>query len=303
MSGGDSSTRAGRPPRPPDPPDDSSSLRDVAVSGCLDPPPEPAHSAEELESVPMTSDMTMDETSDDSNEPTHARDLTAAGRSTAVWTPAGVARLRGIGVAPATATVAEATVEQRLFHIATKDYPLYDDDSSLRPMTSDERTALSAYVERRLDLPGPPTFLVCTTPGLQRAAMMAYHQFQVEGTLIADVPARARLGKSLHRRSILREISAAHARNEGDRIKMRLFVLAAQRVVFDGNHTLSFVFMSKRAAAVWANTELRQRDCTITLRSAETTSQEQDATTGGKTLCFKSTWDRGVRSDLAAYRV
>uniref|UniRef100_A0AAV1VNI3 Uncharacterized protein n=1 Tax=Peronospora matthiolae TaxID=2874970 RepID=A0AAV1VNI3_9STRA len=93
----------------------------------------------------MTSDMTMDETSDGSTEPTHAHDLTAAGHSTAVWTPAEVARLRDIGVAPATATVAEATVEQRLFHIATKDYPLHD-DSSLRPMTLDERSALSAYV-------------------------------------------------------------------------------------------------------------------------------------------------------------
>uniref|UniRef100_A0AAV1TUK2 Uncharacterized protein n=1 Tax=Peronospora matthiolae TaxID=2874970 RepID=A0AAV1TUK2_9STRA len=69
----------------------------------------------------MTSYMTMDETSDGSTEPTHARDLTAAGHSTTVWTPAGVARLRDIGVAPATATVAETTIEQRLFHIARKD--------------------------------------------------------------------------------------------------------------------------------------------------------------------------------------
>uniref|UniRef100_A0AAV1UEB5 Uncharacterized protein n=1 Tax=Peronospora matthiolae TaxID=2874970 RepID=A0AAV1UEB5_9STRA len=63
----------------------------------------------------MASDMNMDETSDGSTEPTHSRDMTAAGHSTAVYTPEGASRLRDNGVAHTTATVVEATVEQRLY--------------------------------------------------------------------------------------------------------------------------------------------------------------------------------------------
>ena len=68
-----------------------------------------------------------------------------------------------------------------------------------------------------------------------------YHHTQVEETLLADVPARARLGKTDSRKSILRELRKAHARNGDDRTKTEHFVRAAQRVVFDGNHTLYFV--------------------------------------------------------------
>uniref|UniRef100_A0AAV1US05 Uncharacterized protein n=1 Tax=Peronospora matthiolae TaxID=2874970 RepID=A0AAV1US05_9STRA len=64
--------------------------------------------------------MNMDETSDGSTESTRSRDLTAAGMSTEVLTKEGAGRLREIGVAHATAIVAEATVEQRLFTLQEK---------------------------------------------------------------------------------------------------------------------------------------------------------------------------------------
>ena len=93
---------------------------------------------------------------------------------------------------------------KRLLELATTDYLLHE-VTALRQMTAEEREALTAYVEDRLELPSPPTFLACTTPGLQQAEMMAYHHSIVEGMLIADVTARVRLGKFIPRRSLLRE--------------------------------------------------------------------------------------------------
>lgn len=63
-----------------------------------------------------------------------------------------------------------------MYQIATRKYPLHE-DTALRPMSMslEERGALTAYVERRMDLPGPSRFLVCTIPGLQRAAKVSYH--------------------------------------------------------------------------------------------------------------------------------
>ena len=127
---------------------------------------------------------------------------TEAGNYSTVWSPAAAARLREIGGLRDETEAPDLTEARRPYDIATRDYPLHD-ETALRPMSEDERSALLAYVERRLDLPGPPTFLACTTPGLQRAAMMSYHQNQVEGVLIADVSARAQLGKHLPRWSIL----------------------------------------------------------------------------------------------------
>ncbi|CAI5747147.1 unnamed protein product [Peronospora destructor] len=132
-------------------------------------------------------------------------------------------------------------------------------------MTTEELEALSVYVERQLDLPGPPTFLSFTIPALKRAAMMAYHSEQVEGKLIADVPARVRLGRNISRGFLLRELTAANAQSEEGKRRMRNLIKAAQRIVFDGNHTLTFVFMSRVAAAKWENAEMKLRNCAIQL--------------------------------------
>ncbi|KAE8881298.1 hypothetical protein PF003_g34625 [Phytophthora fragariae] len=114
-----------------------------------------------------------------------------------------------------TATPAEI---QRLYSIATAAYPLHA-DSALRPMTSDEVAAMDAYVNRRLELPAPPTFLSCTATGLKRAAMLVFHHEHVEAALIADVPANVRLGKYISRQSILRELVAANGGDEAGRLR------------------------------------------------------------------------------------
>ncbi|KAE9067286.1 hypothetical protein PF005_g27818 [Phytophthora fragariae] len=122
-----------------------------------------------------------------------------------------------------TATPAEI---QRLYSIATAAYPLHA-DSALRPMTSDEVAAMDAYVNRRLELPAPPTFLSCTATGLKRAAMLVFHHEHVEAALIADVPANVRLGKYISRQSILRELVAANGGDEAGRLRMKRFIKAA----------------------------------------------------------------------------
>ena len=155
----------------------------------------------------------------------------------------------------------------RLYMIATQPYLLHE-DGRLREMTTEEREALSAYVERRLDLPGPPTFLSCTIPALKRAAMMAYHSEQVEGKLIADVPARVQLGRNISRGSLLRELAGSNAQSEEGKRRMRNLIKAAQRIVFDGNHTVTFVFKSSMAAGKWNNAELKLRNCAIQLHWA-----------------------------------
>ncbi|OWZ15272.1 hypothetical protein PHMEG_00011124 [Phytophthora megakarya] len=135
-------------------------------------------------------------------------------------------------------------------------------------MTSDESTVLAAYVSRELDLPAPPTFLTCTASSLTRAAFMVYNQSHIETTLLADVPARIRLGRNIARRSILRELVDANGGTDQGKTRMKAFIKAAERVVFDGHHTLSFVFMSNKAAASWAGTDLKLRGCSLTLEMA-----------------------------------
>ncbi|OWZ14412.1 hypothetical protein PHMEG_00012116 [Phytophthora megakarya] len=136
-------------------------------------------------------------------------------------------------------------------------------------MTDEESTVLAAYVARELELPAPPTFLTCTATRLTRAAFMAFHQSHIEATLLADIPARVRLGRNIARRSILRELVDANGGTEDGKQRMKAFIKAAQRVVFDGHHTLSFVFMSRRAAAAWAGTTMKLRGCPIQLEMAD----------------------------------
>ncbi|OWZ22451.1 hypothetical protein PHMEG_0002847 [Phytophthora megakarya] len=135
-------------------------------------------------------------------------------------------------------------------------------------MTDEKFAAMEAYVSRKLDLPAPPTFLSCTVTGLKRAALLAFHRDHVEAALIADVPANARLGKHLSHQSILREMVTGNTSDEAGRLRMKKFISAAQRVTFDGEHTLSIIFMSKATAAAWDGATFRLRGQQIQLNAA-----------------------------------
>lgn len=99
--------------------------------------------------------------------------------------------------------------------------------------------------------------------------MLAFHHEHVEATLIADVPANVRLGKHISRQSILRELVASNGGDEAGRLKMKRFIRAAQRIMFDGEHTLSVFCMSHRAAAAWDGECLRLRGQNLHLNLVE----------------------------------
>ncbi|KAG7390737.1 hypothetical protein PHYPSEUDO_006856 [Phytophthora pseudosyringae] len=116
-------------------------------------------------------------------------------------------------------------------------------------MTRDEQKAMEAYVNRRLELPAPPTFVTCTATGFKRAALLSVNQVHIEALLIAGILAKVRLGQNIPRQSILRELVADNATYELGRTRMRPFIKAAQRIVYDGDHTLKIEFLAKRLAA------------------------------------------------------
>lgn len=152
----------------------------------------------------------------------------------------------------------------RLHKISTATYPLHA-DSALRRMTEEETAAMEAYVSRRLELPAQPTFLSCTATAYKRAAMLAFHHEHVEAALIADVPANARLGRHISRQSILREMASSNTSDDAGRQRMKAFIQAAQRITFDGEHTLTVVFKSLREATIWAGAVFKLRGQSIQL--------------------------------------
>ncbi|KAE8913684.1 hypothetical protein PF005_g8897 [Phytophthora fragariae] len=154
--------------------------------------------------------------------------------------------------------------QERLYQLSTAAYPLHA-DSALRPMTPAETEAMEAYLSRRLDLPAPPTFLSCTATAFKRAAMVVFHQEHVEATLIAEVPANARLGRHVPRQSILHELVAGNTPDEAGKVRMKRFIKDVQRIIFDGEHTLSVVFMSHRTVAQWDGAVLRLRGQSLRL--------------------------------------
>lgn len=191
----------------------------------------------------------------------HGLNEDKTGTPPSTWSLEGANRLKQ-GLTPT-----QVTTATRYYALATKPYPLHA-DSALRPMSDEESSALRAYVSRELELPAPPTFLTCTASSLTRAAFMAYHQSHIEATLLADVPARARLGRNISRRSILRELVDANGGSDDGKRRMKAFIKAAQRIVFDGHHTLSFVFMSNSSAAGWSGSKLKFRGCSLLLEMA-----------------------------------
>ncbi|GMF50300.1 unnamed protein product [Phytophthora fragariaefolia] len=156
-----------------------------------------------------------------------------------VWTTEGVAELR-TNLAHSADPITPDAELARLREISTAVYPLHE-DSALRQLTEKEATALEAYVSRRLELPAPPTFFSWTATAVKRATLLAFHH---EHVVIADVPANARLGNHIPRQSLLRELVAGNTSDAKGRKRMKSFIKEAQRVTFDGDHTLMLVCMS-----------------------------------------------------------
>ena len=89
---------------------------------------------------------------------------------------------------------------------------------------------------------GDTSFLVLYHPIHLTGGLIADHSEQTEGNLIADVHAHVRLGHNIFRGSFLRELTEANARQK--KADSALKISSRRRnVLFDGNHTLNFIFM------------------------------------------------------------
>ncbi|RQM12992.1 hypothetical protein DD237_007952 [Peronospora effusa] len=223
-----------RPPRPPDPPDPTQRTERQAVE---------AHDINA--SITPTPNVAEEQDVD-------------------VWYTAAVFKLRQEFTSEARALEEQTRELNRMYHLATCEYPLHA-DSAIRAMTDDEKALMEAYLGRRLELPAPPNFLSCTATAYKRAALLSFHQTHIEAALVADVPALVRLGKGIPRQSVLRELAANNTTTADAKTRMKAFLKAAQRVIFDGEHTLTFTFISKRVADSWVHETFKLRGCDMTL--------------------------------------
>ncbi|GMF57082.1 unnamed protein product [Phytophthora fragariaefolia] len=127
---------------------------------------------------------------------------------------------------------------------------------------------MEAYVSRRLDLPVPPTFLSYTATAIKRATILAFRQEHVEASLIAEVPANARLGRRISRQSILQELVTYNAKEEEGKLRMKILSRRLNALPSMANTRL-VVFMSRTAAEIWDGAEFRLRGQRISLNLVE----------------------------------
>ncbi|CAI5720944.1 unnamed protein product [Peronospora effusa] len=164
MSGWQTIVRPLRPPQPPDPPGTAQRTERQAVK---------AHDINA--SITPTSNVAEEQDVD-------------------VWSTAAVSKLRQEFTAEARALAEQTRELDLMYQLATCEYPLHA-DYAIRSMTDDEKAVMEAYLGRRLELPAPPNFLSCSATAYKRAALLSFHQTHIEAPLVADVPARVRLGK------------------------------------------------------------------------------------------------------------
>ncbi|KAF1784939.1 hypothetical protein GQ600_7906 [Phytophthora cactorum] len=139
------------------------------------------------------------------------------------------------------------------------------DDQHLRSMHSLEGQALLAYLSGAIELRHPPNFQKAIMPAIQRAIIEDLHRSHVECSLVAD---GVKLDKRPAHIAILEEIFKANTEaNFGAPMVSRL-AKDVKRFSYDGRHTLTMVFYSKRLAMFWAGTTMRIQPATIELADA-----------------------------------
>ena len=205
MRDSDRSSKRGHPPRPPDAPDGA-----LLKSGLVALRP-----SEQATVVNRVVEAEESKTEGDANSTPNPDSRVVLPMA---WSPEETARRLEVRLEQEEEEAATEEMMKRLYKIARRDYPLHE-ETALRQMSVEESEALTAYVERH------------HTRTSERAAIMAYHQIHVEGVLIADVSARIRLGKSISRRSLLRELAECKTRTDATKEVMRQFIRAAQQVV------------------------------------------------------------------------
>ncbi|EGZ12141.1 hypothetical protein PHYSODRAFT_379010, partial [Phytophthora sojae] len=141
-------------------------------------------------------------------------------------------------------------------------------DSMLRERTPVETQALMAYFRGDLDLRHPPLFLKATMPVLQRAMVEQFHETHVEATLTADIPPQVPLRKGMPHLALFEESFNSNKNVRHGKEMIDRMLKDVKMLFFDGNHTLKFVFHSRRTAEFYNGVSLRLQRVVIDLEDS-----------------------------------
>ncbi|EGZ08871.1 hypothetical protein PHYSODRAFT_305732 [Phytophthora sojae] len=132
-----------------------------------------------------------------------------------------------------------------------------------------------------LEFPHPPNFIKEILVSEHRALLEDFHEAHMNYTLTANLPPYVNLPRNAPHVAILEEL---HKANVDPATGIGLPVLRGllndvKRLIYDGSHTLSFGFYSKRAAQSWVKKALRFQRAVISLH--DTVRRPQDEGTAG----------------------
>ncbi|KAE9313935.1 hypothetical protein PR003_g19374 [Phytophthora rubi] len=163
--------------------------------------------------------------------------------------------------------------ERELFNVAMEPAEVMRDGST-RPMTVAEERALLAYMRGELELPHTPNFIKATLSPLHRAMLEDIHEAHFNVTLTTNLPPFVVLKRTANipHVEIFRSLYTANTDGVIGRDMMRCLQLDVKRFIYDGVHTLRFVFYSGRVAAHWARQSLRFQKAVITLHNTSRSS-------------------------------
>ncbi|KAE9205299.1 hypothetical protein PF005_g13448 [Phytophthora fragariae] len=163
--------------------------------------------------------------------------------------------------------------ERELYNVAMEPAEVMRDGST-RPMTVAEERALLAYMRGELELTHPPNFIKATLSHLHRALLEDIHEAHVNVTLTANLPPYVVLKRTANipHVEIFRSLYTANTDGTIGRDMMRCLQRDVKRFIYDGAHTLRFVFYSGRVAAHWARQSLRFQKAVITLHNTSRSS-------------------------------
>ncbi|KAE9183220.1 hypothetical protein PF004_g24011 [Phytophthora fragariae] len=163
--------------------------------------------------------------------------------------------------------------ERELFNVAMEPAEVMRDGST-RPMTVAEERALLAYMRGELELPHPPNFIKATLSPLHRAMLEDIHEAHFNVTLTANLPPFVVLKRTANipHVEIFRSLYTANTDGVTGRDMMRCLQRDVKLFIYDGAHTLRFVFYSGCVAAHWARQSLRFQKAVITLHNTSRSS-------------------------------
>lgn len=131
-------------------------------------------------------------------------------------------------------------------------------DGGLRPMTQLEERVFEAYFKGELPIDALPAFTNATLPCAARLLLMDAHEREIEGALIANVPAGVQLGKRASYRTIVCQLIDSYSSDGTDRADLDEFVRCSVRMDYDaGTRVLTVTMKSQELAKAWDGVRFR----------------------------------------------